>query len=75
MSNATGLVLPYVETWLANQSLAGFVSRIDADADDPPLYFLSEAQRQVLYCTVLYCTTRSEHVPALHYTALQYCRL
>ena len=51
VADRTNLVLPYVETWLANQTLAGFVSRIDADENDPPLYFLSEAQRQVLFCT------------------------
>ena len=50
VADRASLVLPYVETWLANQTLAGFVSRIDPDENDPPLYFLSDAQRQVLFC-------------------------
>ena len=61
VADRTSLVLPYVEAWLENQTLAGFVSRIGADENDPSLYFLSEAQRQVLFysCTRVQYTCTS----------------
>lgn len=47
MAQKTGLVERYVAYWLANQLAAGFVS-LSRQLDDPPRFYLSDAQKRVL---------------------------